>query len=145
MLHLLDGAAEDILLHALPLAVELAQLAGELFRADGIVGQKKLGGKLGPAHSARGIDARGKHKADLNGRDRARGEPCLAQQRVQARKVAAVDPFKAALYDGAVLALHAHDVGDGADGGERAVAREERVLAPLAKRQNKFERNAHAC
>ena len=59
-------------------------------------------------------------------------------------KVAAVDALKPALHDGAVLALHAHDVGDGADGGERAVAREERVLAPLAKGQNKLERNANA-
>ena len=67
-----------------------------------------------------------------------------AQQRVQPRKVAAVDALKPALHDGAVLALHAHDVGDRADGGKRAVARKQRILAPFAKGQNELERDAHA-
>ena len=143
VLHLLDGAAENVLLHALALAVELAQLARELFRADGIVGEQQFRGQLGAAHAARGVDARGEHKADLNRRDGARREPRLAQQRVQPRKVAAVDALKPALHDGAVLALHAHDVGDRADGGKRAVARKQRILAPLAKGQNELERDAH--
>lgn len=143
VLHLLDGAAENVLLHALALAVELAQLARELFRADGIVGEQQFRGQLGAAHAARGVDARGEHKADLDRRDGARREPRLAQQRVQPRKVAAVDALKPALHDGAVLALHAHDVGDRADGGKRAVARKQRILAPLAKGQNELERDAH--
>lgn len=70
--------------------------------------------------------------------------PASRQQRVQPRKVAAVDALKPALHDGAVLALHAHDVGDRADGGKRAVARKQRILAPLAKGQNELERDAHA-
>lgn len=47
VLHLLDGAAENVLLHALALAVELAQLARELFRADGSVGEQQFRGQLG--------------------------------------------------------------------------------------------------
>ena len=138
VLHLLDGAAENVLLHALALAVELAQLArASFFCADGIVGEQQFRGQLGAAHAARGVDARGEHKADLDRRDGARREPRLAQQRVQPRKVAAVDALKPALHDGAVLALHAHDVGDRADGGKRAVARKQRILAPLAKGQKR--------
>ena len=48
---------------------------------------------------------------------------------MKAREVAAVDALKAALDDGAVFALHAHDVGNGADGGKGAVAGEERAFA----------------
>ena len=132
-LHLLNGAAEDILLHALPLTVEFAQLAREFFRAGGIVGEQKLCGKLGPAHASGGVDARSQHKADLDRRDGTRREPRLAQQRVQADEVAAVDPLETALHDGAVLALHAHNVCDGADGSKCAVAREKGRFAPFAK------------
>ena len=48
---------------------------------------------------------------------------------MKAREIAAVYALKTALDDGAVLALHAHDVGNGTDGGKGAVAGEERAFA----------------
>lgn len=44
--HLLDGAAEDILLDALALAVEVAQLAGEPLGLGGVLREQELGGQL---------------------------------------------------------------------------------------------------
>ena len=143
--HLLDGAAEDILLDALALAVEVAQLAGEPLGLGGVLREQELGGQLRAAHASGGVDAGGEDEADLHGGDRTSGQAGLAQQRVKAREVAAVDALKAALDDGAVFALHAHDVGNGADGGKGAVAGEERAFAlGAAEGEDQLERDADA-
>ena len=95
--HLLDGAAEDILLDALALAVEVAQLAGEPLGLGGVLREQELGGQLRAAHAPGGVDAGSEDKADLHGGDRTSGQAGLAQQRVKAREVAAVDALKTAL------------------------------------------------
>ena len=99
---------------AIAAAGALAHAAGEPLGLGGVLREQELGGQLRAAHAPGGVDAGSEDKADLHGGDRTSGQAGLAQQRVKAREVAAVDALKTALDDGAVLALHAHDVGNGA-------------------------------
>ena len=142
---MLDRAGKNILFDRLTLTVELAQLVGKPLRLGGVAGEQKLGGKLGAAHASGGVDARRENEADLNGGDRLSGKTGFAQQRVQTDKIAVVESVQPALHDGAIFSLHAHDVGNGADGGKRAVAREESVLTIVAAEgENELERDANA-
>ena len=142
-LHLFDRAGEDLLLHALPLAVEVAQRARHLLGLRRIVGQQQLRSQLRLLHASGGIDARRQHEADLRGGDGLSGQTRLAQQRVQPDEVAAVNALEAAAHDRAVFPLHAHHVRHRADRGERAVARKDGLLA-LVEGEHQLERHAHA-
>ena len=89
---------------------------------------QKVRGQIRSPHAPGGVDPGGENEADLDGGDGLAQQPCLFQKGVDAHKIRVVQGLKAAGDDGAVFALHPHDVGNGADGGQSAVPGEQGVL-----------------
>ena len=143
VLNHLERLRVDLLLDALALAVERAQLPREARGLCRVGREQELGGLVRLTHAAGGVDARGEHEADLHGRHRLFGQPRLLQQCVQADEVGVVNRGQPARDERAVLTRHLHDVRDRADGRECAVARDESFL-PVRPGQREHELERHA-
>ena len=135
----------DGLLHRLTLPVQGAQLTGQPGGLRRVLTQQEVGGLVRCPHAAGGVDAGSQHEAHLHGGDGLIHEACLLQQGVEADEVRLGDALQATGDDDAVLPGHGHHVGNGADGGQGAVAGEKGLLPALAaQRQHQLQRHAAA-
>ncbi len=142
---LLHGIGADGLLHSLALPVQVAQGPGQLLRPGGIVRFQQVCRQVCGAHAAGCVDPGREDETDLDGGDGAAQETGLLQQGVDAHKVRMGQGLQSAGDDGAVLPLHAHDIGNGADGGQRAVPGEQGILPAFsAQGQHQLQRHADA-
>ncbi len=113
---LFHGVGADGLLHRLTLPVQLAQLLGKLLRPGGVGGLQQVRGQVRRAHASGGVDPGREHEADLDGGDGLSQKPRFFQKGMHAHKIRMGQSLQSAGDDGAVLPLHAHDIGDGTDG-----------------------------
>ena len=142
---LVNGVGADILLHALALPVELAELPGKLLSPLRVGALQKLRRQVRLPHAPGGVDPGGEGKAHLDGGERLIRKPRLPQQRVEPGEIRVGQGLQPAGNDGPVLPLHQHHIRDGADGGQGAVPGEKGVLPALASQgQNQLQSDAHA-
>ena len=136
------------------LAVQLVQLLRQLERALEAVGRQALDAHRHVGQASGGVDARADREAEVH-------RPCragvlarhLEQRRHAGVQPAVADPLQALRDEDAVVAVEAHDVGDGAEGDEveqrvelRLRGRREAPARPQlgAQREQHVEHDAHA-
>ena len=118
-----------VVLNGLPLAVELTQLVGEQGGVLPILGQDQSGGGARLAQATGGIEAGRQRKAHGGGRQPRRVDGGFAQHGREARPRLAYDLPQTQLYQVAVLVRQRHHVGNGADGHQVCVARQQIRIA----------------
>ena len=96
-------------------------------RAGSLVSSRSAATSAAPMRPG-GVDPGREHKADLDGGDGLAQQSRLLQKGMDAHKVRMGQGGQPAGDDGAVLPLHPHDVGDGADGGQGAVPGKQGVF-----------------
>jgi hypothetical protein len=126
-LDLLDRLAQDPLLHRLPLAVQVLELAREQLRLVLRLRQQQVQRRLRPAEPPRSVDARREPEADRAFVDRRGVDARDLHQRAQSRFLGPPQALQPGERERAVLVEQRHDVGHGRERDEIEVLLEERV------------------
>ena len=104
----------DLRLHLLALAVELAELAGELLGSGFVPGEEELGGQSHLSHAPGGVDPGGEGVADGGGGEAAAVAAALCHERGETRPGTTGQGLESPEHEGAVFPGEGHDVGHGA-------------------------------
>ena len=139
-----QALVEDIQLHRLAGAVEVAELLGQQLRLGGVLGEDEVRGGLGLAHAPRGVDPGGEAVAHGGGVDVPVQSPRLGHEGVEPPAVGLFQVAQAHPDDGAVLPQQGHHVGHGAHGGQVGVLPEELVRPVPAQGHHQLQGHPHA-
>ena len=138
-----DGLGVDLLLHGLALAVELAQLAGQLPGQNRVLAQHQLCRAICLAHASGSIDAGSQHITDLHRGDLLLIKTGLLQQGLQTDEIIVGDMGKPAGHNGAVFSGHTHDIRHCPHGSQGAVSGEQ-LLRPVLSSQSQHQLQCNA-
>ena len=138
-----NGLLVNAALHILPLAVELAELAGKGHGARRIVREKQLCRNFHMAHPTGGVDSGGQRIADGSCRDGRAHRAALGHERRNADPLGVCKRLKPLPDHFSVLACQWHHVRHGSETKQIAVFRQQRLLIAV-ERGGQFERHANA-